>query len=291
VNAPGASSYELAFDISGIGILFRGLNESLRDRLRRDWSTFLVSAPAAPLLRLELSYTAGPAPELGDYLPKAMESSFDASAAEYRMPEGRARVEASGRAEIRLTRGLGNREYYTVQNLARACLAWSLPRRPAALLHAAGLVVAGNAFLLVGAEGAGKSTWVELGEGGGARAVSDDLLLVDGLRGRPEVLGAPFRSTHVADYRPGRWPLAAVLLPRFASETRWSVASRLLASARLTANLPFIETPPARDEARASIVERLFGRVDCLELAYRRDSGFLELLRGWPATRPDQSDE
>jgi len=91
----------------------------------------------------------------------------------------------------------------------------------------------------------------------------------------------------VADYRPGRWPLAAVLLPRFASETRWSVASRLLASARLTANLPFVEATPARDEVRSSIVERLFGRVECLELAFRRDAGFLELLRGWPATRPE----
>ena len=287
MSAAGASTYELAFDISGVGVLFRGLNAALRDRLCRDWSRFLDPAPAAPLLRLELSYSAGAGPELGDYLPKAMESSFDGSAAEYRMPEGRARVEASGRAEIRLTRGLGSREYYTLQNLARACLAWSLPMRPAALVHAAGLVVSGNAFLLVGAEGAGKSTWVELGEGGGARPISDDLLLVDGLHGRPEVLGAPFRSTHVADYRPGRWPLAAVLLPRFASETRWSAAPRLLASARLTANLPFIEATPARDAARASIVERLFGTAACLELSYPPDASFLELLRGWPATRPE----
>ena len=59
---------------------------------------------------------------------------------------------------------------------------------------------------------------------------------------------------------------------------------RLLASARLTANLPFIAEAGAESEAIASIVERLFGTIACLELSYPRDPTFLELLRDWPSS-------
>jgi hypothetical protein len=262
------------------------LSAELCERLRRDWLRFVDPHGAPPLLRVELEFFDRAPAKLADYRPKAMESSFTADAAEYRMPEGSARVDATGRARIRLAPELGNREYFTLHNLLRACLAWSLPRRPAALVHAAGLEVGGNAFLLVGAEGTGKSTWVALGAQAGARPISDDLVLVDGLNGRPEVLGTPFRSTHAADYRPGRWSLATVLLPRFARETRWITVPRLLASARLTANLPFIADAGAENVAIAAIVERLFGTTACLELSYPRDASFLELLRDWPASGP-----
>jgi hypothetical protein len=209
-----------------------------------------------------------------------MTAETTADRARYAMAEGEAIVSAGGRATVRLARGLGRREYWTLVNLLRACLAWRLLDHGAALLHAAGLVVEGRAFLLVGPQGAGKSTWAALGEQAGARVLSDDLVLVDtGGPAGPQALGAPFRSTHVhAAYRPGRFPLAAVLFPRHGRPPSWERAAPLVARARILANLPFVAEGMERDARVGRLVESLLDAVPCRELTFDRDPGFVELL-------------
>lgn len=268
-------------DLSGIPVALRGTSREVEQGVRREWAAFVAGRPhPTPFLECEFGCGAGPAP--GEpFEPKRMRSRFEPARAVFDMPQGRAEVAAGGRARIDLARGLGRQEYWTAMNLLRACLAWRLPDRDAALLHAAGLVVAGRGYLLVGAAGSGKSSWARIGEAAGAHVVSDDLVLCDAAGERVELLGAPFRSTHRADYRPGRWPLDAVLFPHHGSRAAWSPAAGLVARARILANLPFV-SDAAGDARVERVVERLCTRAPCLDLSFALDPSFVDLLRAGP---------
>lgn len=270
----------VSLDFSGIGVRIGGADPEIAARLAREWAPFVGEID--PFLELHVRMVDGEYRE-PSYSPKSMRSELRGSSAGFQMPEGEARLERLGVARVQLLRGTGERAYFTLINLLRACLAWRLPQRGGALLHAAGLVVDGFGFVLVGPEGAGKSTWVRLGEAAGARPVSDDLVLVDGAEEGPMLLGSPFHSTHRADYRPGRWPVGAILFPSHAAVARIEPVTPLIARARLLANLPFIADAPEEDPGVGRLVERLSGAVPCAELAFARDGEFVELLREWDA--------
>jgi hypothetical protein len=268
------------FDLSGIGIGFEGLPQELEARLGREWAAFAV-APERCLLRLAVSRIDGAAAG-GRYDPKGMRSQLDPDGASFSLDEGQARVDAHGRAEIRLVRGTGEREWFTLLNLFRACLAWTLPSHGGAMLHAAGAVVGERAFVLVGGEGAGKSTWAALAAAGGARVVSDDIVLVDGREETLAVAAAPLRSTLRLDYARGRWPLAGILFPRHGSDPARGPVGRLRAQAALAANLPFVADGVERDPRIGAVLDRLLREAPAAELTFARDGRFLELLRAWP---------
>jgi hypothetical protein len=255
-------------------------------QLRTDWLPFLAGAgERTPLLELRVVRLDGALPP-GEFDPGAMRAQTTAALARFSIADGKAEVDATGQGTIGLLRGLGRREYWAILNLLRACLAWRLLGRRAALLHAAGLVIGGRrAFLLVGPAGAGKSTFAALGERAGARVLSDDLVLVDAAADPPLALGAPFRSSHLAhraDYRPGRFPLAAILFPCHGRPPALAPAAPLLARTRILANLPFVAEGLDRDPRVADLVEALIARVPCLELTFDRDPGFVDLLAADP---------
>ncbi len=273
-------SAALELDFSGIRLRLEDLNPALDERLRRDWPHFVAASAGDTFLTLRLSFAKGAAPT-GAFAPKQMTSRLERERADFHMAEGSASVFDDGTGEITLLRGLGVREYYSFLNLLRASLAWKLPSRGGMLMHAAGLVVDGRGFILVGPEGSGKSSWARLGESAGCRVLSDDLVLLDGARADLEVLGAPFRSTHRADYRPGRWPLAAVLFPRHGERAAVEPCDALISRARLVANLTFIAEAVEKDDRIPPMLERLTSNVPCAELTFALDGSFVELLRGW----------
>jgi hypothetical protein len=270
----------LSLDLSGIGVRIAGAEKEIGERLAREWAPFV--ADVDPFLELRVT-TVDREYRESEYRPKAMRSELLPNRARFEMPEGTAVLERQGVAQVELLRGIGERAHFTLINLLRACLAWRLPQRGGALLHAAGLVVDGLGFALVGPEGSGKSTWVRLGEEAGARPLSDDLVLVDGVGECPLLLGSPFRSTHRADYRPGRWPLSAILFPAHGAVARVDPVSPLLARARVLANLPFIADAPADDPSVGRLVERMTATVPCAQLSFAPDGEFVQLLREWAA--------
>ena len=267
---------ELKFDFSGWGIELEGEADDWLDRLSGDWAAFL-GAGRRPLLRAEVIAIDGPYDE-AVYRPKQMRCTFG-DVARLEMAEGRGEVRRDGSAQFELLASAGDRGYFTLVNFVRAATAWLGPPRGLLLLHAAGLVVDGRGYVLIGPQDSGKTSWVRHGVAGGAKAISDDLLLVADDAGHWELLGAPFRSTHRDDYRSGRWPLEALLFPSKGREPALRPVSRLLLSARLTANLPFVNELAGRDSALNEACDRLC-RVPARELTFALDPGFLELLRG-----------
>jgi len=269
-------------NFSSVHIRVQGMTRESADRMLDEWRPFVTDAAAEPFLNLQVSFVDGRV-DPGPFRPKLMSSAFESDAARFSMSGGEVEVDGTGRAALTLARGLGTREYFTLMNLLRAALAWRLPQRGAALLHAAGIVVERGAFLLVGSEGSGKSTWAALGERAGARVLSDDLVLVDGGGALLEALGSPFRSTHRAEYRPGRWPVRAILFPRHGDSPAWTPCDGMLARARLAANLPFVSSAIERDPRVAAVVERLATAVPCRELTFGMDPAFVDLLRSTPS--------
>lgn len=271
-------------DLSGVRIRLRDADEGRIGRLRRDWAPFLTDGPAKA--RVDLDVTVEPVDQQsasGPFLPKEMKARFDGAEARFEMPEGSALASRPGTLSVRLLRSVEDRPYFTMMNYIRAGLAWCMAARRMALIHAAGLELEGRAFALVGPEGSGKTTWAKLGAAGGARVLSDDLLLIDASSGTPHVLGAPFRSTYREPMRPGRWPLACWLSPEHAAAASLRPLPSMLLRARLAANLTFVAEALERDEATAATLEAI-GSAPSRTLRFARDESFLDVLREFRST-------
>jgi len=95
--------------------------------------------------------------------------------------------------------------------LLRSTLSVLLPRRGAALIHAAALGRGGRAFLFPGPSGAGKSTLTRVS--GGEPVLTDELAVV-GHDGRGfQVYGAPFHGDMEIQPKSDQMPLAAIVFP------------------------------------------------------------------------------
>lgn len=263
----------MTFDLSGVGVELRGLSDAHRELLADGWESFR-SELADPALQATVSYGDSPVPST--FRPKAMRFERTERGARYEMEQGRVDVDMRGRATITLVGAEGGEAWFALMNFLRAALAWTLPRRPAGLIHAASAVVDGRGWLLVGHEGSGKSTWARTAEQGGARVVSDDLSMIDRGRGEWELCDAPFHSTHVVEHRPGRWPLAGLLFPAHGAAGLAPV-STLAARVGWLANLPFLDG--ALDEPHVATLGEATEAIDCRQLTFSPDPGWLDLLR------------
>jgi len=280
-NDDAGKRLPLAFDFSGVGLSVAGLPARLARRLTAEWAEWVAAPGARAALAVDVESVDRPYAE-AEFRPKAMRAELRAQAARFEMAEGELEVDLTGAARVALVAGSGEREYFALLNLVRAGLAWVLPSRAGCVLHAAGLVLDGRAFVLVGPEGSGKTTWARLGQDAGAVAVSDDLVLLDATADGPVLLGAPFRSTLAGRAPRGRWPLAAVLLPAHGPSVACSPVPALVARARLLANLPFVATGIELDPRLARLVEGLVAAVPWAELRFGLEPGFVEVLRRWP---------
>jgi hypothetical protein len=270
-------------DFSGIALRVVGLDDPMDRRLREDWRGFESASAASPVLHVTVSFEDRAAATEA-FNPKEMTSEFSATSARFAMPQGRCETRDDGRARIVLASDLGTTGYFTMMNLIRAALAWRLPSVGAALLHAAGLVVDRRAWVLVGPEGSGKTTWARVGEAEGAGLLSDDLVMVQCVADGAEALGSPFRSSLRRDYRPGRWPLASLLFPRWGTPSGWERCPAMRSRAKLAANLPFVSDALEVDGRVGELIEQLAAAVPCRELTFAPDPSFLDLLRGDEAT-------
>jgi hypothetical protein len=264
---------ETNLNLSGIELAFEGLPPSFERLMAQEWKPFLAGDVRDPVLRARIEVD-DPAETKAPFDPRSMTLRIADGAGEFSLPGGHAWLERDGSVRLRLD-SAGRESFFNMTNMLLACLATRLPARGGAVVHAGCLLVKERAYLLIGTEGAGKSTWTHLGHQGGAAAVSDDIVLVQG----SEVLGSPFRSRHLpGSLKVGRWPIAALLYPHHGTSASRTPASRLLASARLVANLPFISAAVEQDPDVTAFTDRLVTSTPCYEFTFSRDPSFLALL-------------
>ena len=274
---------DLDFDVSGLGIRLRGLPDSLAARLAEGWARFRVERCAEIFLDADVSIAGAPmAP--GTTMSKDLSAREGPFGATFEVPEGTLELIRS-EARVRLAPGDEARQQWGLVNLLAIAFGWLLPAHGGATLHAAAVVLDGRAFVLLGAEGEGKTTWASLAEEAGASELSDDVVVVDASSDPAVARSAPFRATEFRPVGPGRWPIAALLVPRHGDEAALSPLARLPLAARLTAGVLAAATSRAAEARRAGVVDRLLDAVPARTLTFRRDPSFVPLLRAFPSRR------
>jgi len=265
-------------DFSGLVVRFRGLDDALAGALASRWAPFIASQAATPWLDVAVS-AADRTIETGRAMRPSLTGEVRDGSARFRSDEGEIAIDAAGLARVRLGRGDDAWRFWGLVNLTAAACAFHMPSRPGAVLHAAGIVVDGRAFVLSGPEGAGKSTFARAAREGGARVIGDDTVLIDGATGRLELLGWPFRADEATSPGPGRWPVAAILIPRWGRAPRIDPADRLAVEARPTANLLYMASGWGRDARLDALVPFLAGAVPHRVLTFAPEPSFVPILR------------
>ena len=161
----------------------------------------------------------------------------------------------------------------------RSLLSSLLPRRGGFMLHSAGIVKRGKAYLFLGKSGAGKSTLSKLAAGAGLEVVSDEINLLRREGGRYRVYGSPFWGEMRCEGRPGSWPLGGIHLlgkarVNSAAACGGSEALKLL----LRCQLNFEKGPGTAGlllgNAARLLASAKFGRLEFS----KRDASFLDLI-------------
>jgi hypothetical protein len=268
----------LEFDLSGLGLRVGGLRSRLAEDLAAVWRGFALPIHGAPTFTVEV-HQEPPSEEAAPFTPKAMRSSHDEGRCIFTLAQGAAAVAPSGGIEVSIAATTPSIQHAALVNLLTAAIAWRLPQHEGLLMHAAGIVIDGRAFLLVGGEGAGKTTWASLARDAGADVLGDDVVLVHRGPRVFEALASPFRAELSTLRAPGRWPLAAVLGASHATTASLQGVSPLVARARLTANIPFAIDGFGSRQAVWRIIDRLADEVPHRALAFAKAPSFLTVLR------------
>jgi len=270
---------DITLALSGILVALRGLSEPLEQSFRGPrWRRFVTTDPGESWLDVTVR-EGGDAVAGGTLSMEELAAEFNGEAARFSIAEGDIELTSAGAgsARARLAPAPVDTQHYVLINLICAALATTLPSRGAALLHAAGCLLEDHAFLLVGPAGSGKSTWIEHARRGGATVLSDDIIFVDTSGGRIEALSTPIRGEKPIPCEPGRWPVGALLFPVHGETPSVAPVSRLMATGRVTANLPFVAERQA-EERFHDVIERLVSGVPVYDLTFAEDPSFLDCL-------------
>lgn len=161
----------------------------------------------------------------------------------------------------------------------RSLLSFRLLRGGGFMLHSAGLVKRGRAYLFLGKSGAGKSTLSKLAAAAGGEVVSDEINLLGPARGGFRAFGSPFWGEMRADGRPGSWPLGGVYLLKKARRNRVSPCGKAEAlKLLLRCAVNFDRSPGVSAQVLGNAAE-LLAAAPFRRLEFSKaDASFLELI-------------
>lgn len=161
----------------------------------------------------------------------------------------------------------------------RSLISFLLLRSGGFMLHSAGLVRNGKAYLFLGKSGAGKSTLSRLAAAAGTEVLSDEINLLRFEKGRFRVYGSPFWGEMRADGRRGNWPLGGIHLLGKAKKNRLSACQGGEALKLLLRCLVNFDKSPGTAEIVLKNSSRLLARTKFSRLEFSKtDGGFLELI-------------
>lgn len=161
----------------------------------------------------------------------------------------------------------------------RSLIGALLLRSGGLMLHSAGLVRNGKAYLFLGRSGAGKSTLSRLAAAAGCEVLSDEINLLRPEKGRFRAYGSPFWGEMCANGRPGSWPLGGVFLLEKARNNSVSGCAGPPALNTLLRCLLNFEKGPGVSRLVLDNAAGLLAKIPFKRLAFsKRDSKFLELI-------------
>ena len=177
----------------------------------------------------------------------------------------------------------GGRFLQACENYLRILTAYRLVEAGGALLHSAGAVEGGGAFLFCGASGAGKSTLTRLNVECGRPVLSDDLNGVHpgggGMIAEPVPFAGDLPPEQIS-FQPR--PLRALFHLVKAPRPELRPLGRGESVGLLLSCSPFVNQDPFRSDRLLANLERIARSVPTHVLAFAREPGFWQLLEGLP---------
>ncbi len=168
------------------------------------------------------------------------------------------------------------------ENLLRIVSAFRAPLLGGVVLHSAGLVVDGRAWLFCGRSGAGKTTLSRKAHAAGAVVLSDDInLLLPGPDGRAHAHAVPFTGEFGRTLEaPARrsWPVAGLVLLEQGPRLEGFGLSRPQALARLFVGAPFVNVDRHAGPLAMDRIGRWLDRLPVTGLRCRREDPFEDIL-------------
>lgn len=166
-----------------------------------------------------------------------------------------------------------------MENYLRWVTAGLALRREAFVLHAAGLVREGKAYVFFGPSGAGKSTVAALSQGCGL--LSDDLVLLLRREGRWMAAATPFKGAlSQSAKKAGVFPLEGLYRLVQAPRHALKVLPSAQGLATLLASCPFVTDPATRHDRLMPLAADCCRLAGVQELEFAKDSGFWESIAG-----------
>jgi hypothetical protein len=169
-----------------------------------------------------------------------------------------------------------------LENYLRVLAAYRFLEDGAALIHSAGLVDAGEAWLFVGVSGAGKTTLARLSVAEGRAVLSDDLnVLVPGASG-PQALPLPFAGELRGSGLDRAFPVRGVVRLKKGGAHALAPLGRAAAIATLAACAPYVNRDPFRARRLLGNLETLLATPETHELSFASRPGIWETLAQRP---------
>jgi len=186
----------------------------------------------------------------------------------------------SGEGQLALTSSRSEVLYRAVENFLRSVMAHRFLEEGAFLLHGAGVVRAGRAYVFYGPSGSGKTTVTLLSEGD--LVLGDDLVLIRERESGCEACPVPFRGHYREPPETDRgFPLAGFY--RLVQDRSDSLEplSPARGAADLMGSLPFV-MEGGRPGRALEVVSRVVSRVPVYRLRFRKSPDFWKLVSEEP---------
>ncbi len=257
--------------IAEMVVTLRCPDSAICRRLRMRYHDFL-EPEASPDVNIALKVEAGASFLKPDPGPWAVKTSRDGPKLSFESYFERGWVDLDqGRAELVM------RPQASPENFLRVIFAHLALQQNCLLVHAAGVVREGKAYVFFGPSGSGKTTSV--GRARDGVILSDDMVLLRVGKDEVKVQGVPFRGDLPETPRNNiSIPAVAIFSLSKASQHSLAELSKARASAGLLACVPFVFDDPSAVPQVMALVDRILRLTPVLKLSFRRDPDFWDLI-------------
>jgi hypothetical protein len=262
------SSYQITVEIGGMPILLHTEDDSFRQLLARRYAGFVESA-APPRFEFDIELTT-PSRKAPDE-----DVRVDRHGSTWRLRRGDFRAQwnpGAGRGRIRQTANP-----YSIDSVLRIVHTLILAQEGGFLLHSAGAIRNGRAFLFSGVSGAGKTTISRLAPPD-VTLLTDEVSYVRRVDGDYHACGTPFAGELARAGENCSAPIASLLFLKQGPENKIEAISKPEAIRRLMRNILFF----AED---AELVQKVFqsacefvDRVPVQRLTFAPDARVWDLI-------------
>ncbi len=169
-----------------------------------------------------------------------------------------------------------------IENYMRILAAHWVLRSRGLVLHSAGLVIDGKAYIFSGRSNAGKTTLTRKAHKTGAQVLSDDINLLlpdkDGYAAYAVPFTGEFGRTLCHPGGSESYPLAGVILLEQGDHLNTHPVTSAAAVARLLTGCPFVNTDKAESALLFDAVSELVAKVRVIKLTSGREDNFDEIF-------------